>query len=33
VEGANDSQFKVPELTADENFQDNFVIEEEINLS
>jgi len=32
MEGANDSQFKVPELTPDENFQDNFVIEEEIGL-
>ncbi|MDO8536531.1 MAG: GH3 auxin-responsive promoter family protein [Candidatus Omnitrophota bacterium] len=30
MEGANDSQFKVPELTGDENFQNNFVIEEEI---
>jgi len=30
AEGANDSQFKVPELTADENFQKNFVVEEEI---
>ncbi|MCX5668108.1 MAG: GH3 auxin-responsive promoter family protein [Candidatus Omnitrophica bacterium] len=32
MEGANDSQFKVPELTADENFQNNFVIEEEVSL-
>ena len=32
MEGANDSQFKVPELTSDENFQDNFVIEEEVSL-
>jgi len=32
MEGANDSQFKVPELTSDENFQKNFVIEEVINL-
>ena len=32
MEGANDSQFKVPELTSDENFQNNFVIEEEFNL-
>lgn len=32
MEGVNDSQFKVPELTSDENFQDNFVIEEEVGL-
>jgi hypothetical protein len=32
MEGANDSQFKVPELTSDENFQKNFVIEEEVKL-
>ncbi|MDP3730028.1 MAG: GH3 auxin-responsive promoter family protein [Candidatus Omnitrophota bacterium] len=32
MEGANDSQFKIPELTSDENFQKNFVIEEEISL-
>jgi hypothetical protein len=31
--GANDSQFKVPELTTDENFQKNFVIEEEVGLN
>jgi len=30
TEGANDSQFKVTELTCDENFHKNFVIEEEI---
>jgi GH3 auxin-responsive promoter. len=30
--GANDSQFKVPELTSDENFQKNFIIEEEVSL-
>ncbi|MDD5495670.1 MAG: GH3 auxin-responsive promoter family protein [Candidatus Omnitrophica bacterium] len=29
-EGAHDSQFKVPELTADPAFQDNFSMEEEI---
>ncbi|MDP2928880.1 MAG: GH3 auxin-responsive promoter family protein [Candidatus Omnitrophota bacterium] len=32
MEGANDSQLKVPELTSDENFQKNFIIEEEIGL-
>jgi hypothetical protein len=32
MEGANDSQFKVPELTSDENFQNNFIIEEEVSL-
>lgn len=32
-EGANDSQFKVPELTADTDFQKNFFIEEEIYLN
>lgn len=32
MEGANDSQLKVPELTSDENFQKNFAIEEEIGL-
>jgi hypothetical protein len=32
MEGANDSQFKVPELTADENFQKNFVVEEDVGL-
>lgn len=32
AEGANDSQLKVPELTSDENFQKNFVVEEEIGL-
>jgi hypothetical protein len=32
MEGANDSQFKMPELTSDENFQKNFVIEEEVGL-
>ena len=29
-EGANDSQFKVPELTADPDFQKNFTVEKEI---
>ncbi|MCX5665867.1 MAG: GH3 auxin-responsive promoter family protein [Candidatus Omnitrophica bacterium] len=32
MEGANDSQFKVPELTSDENFQKNFIVEEEFGL-
>ena len=32
-EGANDSQFKVPELTSDPGFQNNFAIEEEICLN
>ena len=32
-EGANDSQFKVPELTSDPNFYKNFAIEEEIHLN
>lgn len=32
MEGANDSQFKMPELTSDENFQKNFVVEEEVDL-
>jgi len=32
MEGANDSQFKVPELTSDTDFQKNFVIEEEVSL-
>ncbi len=32
MEGANDSQFKAPELTSDENFQKNFIVEEEISL-
>jgi len=32
MEGANDSQFKVPELTSDESFQKNFIIEEEFGL-
>ncbi len=31
-DGANDSQFKVPELTADTNFQKNFTVEEEVRL-
>ena len=32
MRGANDSQFKVPELTSDKNFQKNFITEEEIGL-
>jgi len=32
MRGANDSQFKVPELTSDENFHKNFIIAEEIGL-
>jgi len=32
AEGANDSQFKVPELTLDGNFYKNFIIAEEIGL-
>jgi len=32
TEGANDSQLKVPELTIDPNFQQNFTIEEEMGL-
>lgn len=31
-EGAHDGQFKVPELTQDKSFQENFAIEEEIRL-
>ena len=31
-EGANDSQFKFTELTADPEFQKNFAVEEEISL-
>jgi hypothetical protein len=32
MEGANDSQFKAPELTSDGNFYKNFIIDEEIGL-
>lgn len=32
-EGANDSQFKVPELTGDTDFYKNFAVEEEIQLN
>ena len=32
-EGANDTQFKVPELTADPSFQKNFTVAEEISLN
>lgn len=32
ADGANDSQFKVPELTSDPDFYKNFAVEEEVNL-